>query len=78
MDRGTYKDRKKIMMSLCEKAEVKYFRFHPLRHLTASILQDMGVPIGVIQIILGHKNQRTTVIYLHSVRDAERRAMDKL
>ena len=35
---GPYADRKKIMKSLCHKAGVKYFRYHALRHLTASIL----------------------------------------
>jgi integrase len=75
---GPYGDRKKIMKTLCEKAKVKYFRFHPFRHLTASILDDLGVPIGIIQRILGHQNRRTTEIYLHSVGEAEREAMKKL
>ncbi len=75
---GPYGDRKKIMKSLCSKAGVRYFRFHPLRHLTASILDDLGVPIGVIQRILGHQNRKTTEIYLQSVEDAERVAMNKL
>jgi integrase len=75
---GPYNDRKKIMRSLCKKAKVRYFRFHPLRHLTASMLDDLGVPIGVIQRILGHSNRRTTEIYLHSVGAAERDAMNKL
>ncbi len=75
---GRYNDRKKIMRSLCRKAGVKYFRFHALRHLTASILDDMGVPIGAIQRILGHQNRRTTEIYLHSIGETEREAMNKL
>ena len=73
-----YKDRKKIMATLCKKADVPYFRFHALRHLTASLLDDMGSPIGVIQRILGHQNRRTTEIYLHSVGDSERKALDML
>jgi len=75
---GPYCDRKKIMKTLCKKAGVKYFRFHPFRHLTASILDDLGIPIGVIQRILGHENRSTTEGYLHSVGEAERRAMEKL
>jgi hypothetical protein len=46
--------------------------------MTASVLDDMGIPIGTIQRILGHQNRKTTEIYLHSVGDAERKAMDKL
>jgi integrase len=75
---GPYGDRKKLMKKLCNSADVKYFRFHPLRHFTASILDDLNVPIGVIQRILGHENRKTTEGYLHSVGDAERNAMDGL
>jgi integrase len=75
---GPYVDRKKIMKTLCTNAKVRYFRFHPFRHLTASILDDLGTPIGVIQRILGHQNRRTTEIYLHSVGEAEREAMNRL
>lgn len=76
--RGAYGDRKKLMKTLCKRADVKYFRFHALRHLTASILDDLGVPIGVIQRILGHQNRKTTEIYLHTIGEAEREAMTKL
>ena len=76
--KGPYTDRKKLMAILCADAEVRYFRYHALRHLTASILDDLGVAIGTIQRILGHQNRRTTEIYLHSVGEAEREAMSKL
>ena len=72
---GPFKDRKKIMTSLTQKAEVKYFRFHPLRHLGASTLDCANVNIGSIQRILGHENRSTTEIYLHSMGEAEREAM---
>lgn len=72
---GPYKDRKKIMGTLCERAGVRYFRFHPLRHLGASILDHANVNLGSIQRILGHENRSTTEIYLHSIGEAEREAM---
>jgi len=72
---GPYKDRKKTMRSLCKKACVKYFRYHPLRHLGASILDRANINIGTIQRILGHENRTTTEIYLHSIGEAEREAM---
>ncbi len=71
-----YRDRKKFMKSLCEKAGVRYFRFHPIRHSGASIMDGNNVPIGAIQRILGHENRKTTEIYLHSIGDMERDAMD--
>jgi len=73
-----YKNRSSIMKSLCKKADVKYFRFHTLRHFGASMLDQANVPIGSIQRILGHENRTTTEIYLHSIGDAEREAMDVL
>jgi len=72
---GPFGDRKKIMRVLCKKAGVRYFRFHPLRHAGASIMDEQNVPIGAIQRILGHENRRTTEIYLHSVGEMEREAM---
>ncbi|MFZ5572174.1 MAG: tyrosine-type recombinase/integrase, partial [Thermodesulfobacteriota bacterium] len=74
--KGPFLDRKRIMKSLCAKAGVKYFRFHALRHRGASILENSKVPIGSIQRILGHENRTTTEIYLHSINDSERLAMD--
>jgi integrase len=63
------------MKSLCTKAGVRYFRFHPIRHSGASIMDGSNVPIGAIQRILGHENRKTTEIYLHSIGDLERDAM---
>ncbi len=75
---GPFIERKKLMKTLCEKASVKYFRYHPFRHFTASILDDIGTPIGVIQRILGHCNRKTTEGYLSSIGEAERNAMRSL
>jgi integrase len=75
---GPYTDRNSIMNSLCEKAGVKYFRYHALRHFGASLLDQSNIPIGSIQRLLGHENRTTTEIYLHSIGDGERRAMDVL
>jgi len=72
---GPFKDRKGFMKSLCEKAGVRYFRFHPIRHSGATTMEQNGVPIGSIQSILGHENRSTTEIYLHSTGNQEREAM---
>lgn len=73
--KGPYKDRKKVMRSLCKKAGVRYFRFHALRHFGASFLDKGNAPIGAIQRILDHESRTTTEIYLHSIGEAEREAM---
>jgi integrase len=75
---GPFAERKKIMRSLCNKAGVRYFRYHALRHFGASLLEQANVPIGSIQRILGHENRLTTEIYLHSIGDSEREAMQVL
>jgi integrase len=72
---GPFGDRKKIMKKLCNAAKVKYFRFHPIRHSGASIMDGNHVPLGAIQRILGHENRKTTELYLHSMGEAERDAM---
>ncbi|MCK4989698.1 MAG: tyrosine-type recombinase/integrase [Bacteroidales bacterium] len=66
------------MKSLCSKAGVKYFRYHALRHFGASLLEQANIPIGSIQRILGHENRSTTEIYLHSIGESERDAMNVL
>jgi integrase len=43
---GPYKDRKKIMGTLCRKVGVRYFRYHALRHYGASSMERANVPIG--------------------------------
>ena len=63
---GPYCDRKKFMKSLCQKAGVKYFRFHPLRHAGASLLDSINIPISEIQEILGHENRKTTERYINT------------
>lgn len=59
--------RQQFMKKLCEKAEVKSFGFHAIRHLTASILFRLGHPVGVIQSILRHKSASTTERYLKTL-----------
>ncbi len=70
-----YQQRKDLMVKLCERAGVKHFGFHALRHFGASVLERANVPIGSIQRILGHETRLTTEIYLHSIGEAEREAM---
>lgn len=55
------------MKRLCQRAGVKHFGFHAIRHLSASILAYEGVDVPTIQSILRHKNLHTTSRYLHTL-----------
>ncbi|WP_459934868.1 tyrosine-type recombinase/integrase [Fundidesulfovibrio butyratiphilus] len=55
------------MEKLCEKAGVKTFSYHTIRHLFASILYRERQPVSVIQAILRHKSPTTTTRYLHGL-----------
>jgi len=59
--------RQHFMKGLCEKAKVKHFGFHSIRHLTASILYKLGYEVAAIQAILRHKSPGTTERYLRSI-----------
>jgi integrase len=76
MIEGPYQNRQKLMNVLCKKAGVPYFRFHPIRHSGASLMENKNVNVGSIQRILGHENRTTTEIYLHSIGNAEKEAIN--
>ena len=57
----------KFMKRLCQRAGVKHFGLHAIRHLTASILAQADVPMVTIQRILRHKNLTTTERYIRGL-----------
>jgi len=63
---GPFLTRQHFMRKLCEKAGVKPFGFHAIRHLSASLLYSLGHSLSVIQTILRHKSPSTTERYLKS------------
>jgi integrase len=44
---------------------VHEIRFHDLRHTAATLMIDRGVDLVTVSKILGHKEMKTTMIYLH-------------
>ena len=56
-----------MMPNLCDKAKVKPFGFHAIRHHVSSLMNDAGKGLKQIQRILRHKRQSTTEKYLHTI-----------
>jgi len=54
---------------------LKYFRYHALRHLGASVFDRANVNISSIQRLLDHEHRTTTELYLHSINESEREAI---
>jgi integrase len=68
-----------ILDSLCDRAGVKRLGFHAMRHHVLSIINDSGkASVKQIQELTGHKRQATTEIYLYSMGQATRDAVDIL
>jgi integrase len=62
-----FKHRQHFMGNLCERAEVKPFGFHAIRHLTASTLYKLGYVVADIQTVLRHESATTTAKYIKSL-----------
>ena len=64
---------------ICDHGSVRKIRVHAIRHTTASLLKDLGVPARDAQVILGHSHISTTQqIYTHVDEAARRDAVNRL
>ena len=61
-----------MVRKMCVRAGVEPFSFHSIRHLSASLLDQAGVPLATIQLILRHTSATTTARYVHSLKDASK------
>lgn len=63
-----YMDRAGLLIPVekMKNGRTKYkYRFHTLRHSSATFLNDEGMKLGYLQKFLGHKRIETTTIYTH-------------
>ena len=65
----------KAFRSACKKAKIKDFRFHDLRHTAASWMVQAGIPIDLVQDILGHTQITTTRKYTHRTHSEKVKAL---
>lgn len=66
--------------ALLKRADLsREVRFHDLRHTTATLLVEAGVPLKIISAILGHSSVSVTGdIYAHAVDETVREAVGRL
>jgi integrase len=64
--------------AICEKAKLKDFRIHDLRHSYASILASSGLSLPIIGKLLGHTQAETTKRYAHIQDDVLRAATERV
>ena len=62
-----YRLRTRLMPTLCQKAEVRPFGLHAIRHLSTTIMAYGGLDIPSVQSVLRHKNPNTTARYIKSL-----------
>lgn len=62
-----YLTRATWMRRLCNRAQVRRFGLHAIRHLTASLMAESNVPTVQIQQVLRHQRISTTDTYIRSL-----------
>jgi len=66
-----------VKMIACKAGIVKRIHPHTYRHSMATFLRNQGVPLDVVQLLLGHTDPRTTQIYARLSLDSAREEYDR-
>jgi len=68
-----------VLQPAAVAAGLGHITWHQLRHVHASVLHDLGVPVKIAQKQLGHATVETTLnIYTHAIPETHRRAVEDL
>jgi integrase len=66
----------RCLSDLRQKVDLPHIRIHDTRHMAATFLKDLNVPVKDAQLILGHANISTTLnIYQHGTPETQRTAI---
>ncbi len=64
---------------ICDAHGLRVIKLHHLRHTTATLLKQLGVPARDAQLILGHSRLAITLeVYSHEDRQGQRDALGKI
>ncbi|HZV25876.1 MAG TPA: tyrosine-type recombinase/integrase, partial [Acidothermaceae bacterium] len=64
--------------SRCPSLQSKRVTMHVLRHTAAMTLLGAGIDTATIALWLGHEQERTTHVYLHSDLGHKQRTLDRV
>ncbi len=64
--------------SLLKAADLQGLRFHDLRHSFISFMAERGVPLPIVQSMVGHMSAKMTRYYTHISSQAARQAVELL
>lgn len=81
-DLGNYFDKKRIprrLNKICRELDIPEMGIHVVRHTYATRLFEKGVPVKIVQKLLGHRDYQTTMnIYVHVMPENKKEAIKKL
>lgn len=77
-DKNKPVDIKSTWERILQKAGIDDASFHTIRHTTCTYLASMGISPTLIARIVGHKDSRTTDIYIDSVKSHRHEVMKQL
>ena len=63
---------------VCDQLGIPRFGWHSLRHTFSTSGGNSGVPLPVLQYLLGHASVETTMIYTYPLLEAERKAVEQI
>lgn len=63
---------------VCKRLGIVPFGWHSIRHTFSTYNGNTGVPMPVLQSLLGHAHAGTTMIYTHPFESAQREAVEHL